>query len=378
MKLRYVAASLSMFCFVGLALWAYNKVVVQGDTSMTVPLIKAPDGPYKSIPEDPGGMDIDHQDAAIYDMLDRNRKQSDEPIFLNQQSAQSDDDADAPLVQKGFVLGPTLPKTEEEPKVERLFDERSELVEQAKKNIEQAESTDIKAENTSEDIRNVESLAAEDDTDIAPEEVDAGIIIADPKSMDDHVKAPAPIAKPKTSKVIQENTTSTATNAKPNFNDVLGQVLSDDAQSAPSVSDVTQSDAALEGMEELHSYVTRRKPATGRTGRVINEDTSFRDVDLSPSSTSSPTLPIATNSFFIQLASLPSADAAQREWAVLQNRYPDILGRMTVRYVDIDLGGDRGIFTRVQAGPYSESDARDTCAKLAQAGKDSGCIVVSR
>jgi hypothetical protein len=158
MKLRYVAASLSMFCFAGLALWAYNKVVVQGDTSMTVPLIKAPDGPYKSIPEDPGGMDIDHQDTAIYDMLDRNRQQSEEPIFLNQQSrnepdAVTEEGVETPMVQKGFVLGPSLPKTaEDKSKVERLFDENSEIVEQARRNIEQAETLETKAETISEDV----------------------------------------------------------------------------------------------------------------------------------------------------------------------------------------------------------------------------------
>lgn len=73
----------------------------------------------------------------------------------------------------------------------------------------------------------------------------------------------------------------------------------------------------------------------------------------------------------VQLGAVRSADAAQKEWARLQNANRDILGGMSMNVVTADLG-ERGIYYRIQAGPAA--DANDVCAKLK--ARNVGCIVV--
>lgn len=73
----------------------------------------------------------------------------------------------------------------------------------------------------------------------------------------------------------------------------------------------------------------------------------------------------------IQLAAVRSVDAAQKEWARIQNANRDILGGMSMNVVTADLG-ERGIYYRIQAGPAA--DANDVCTKLK--ARNVGCIVV--
>ncbi len=76
----------------------------------------------------------------------------------------------------------------------------------------------------------------------------------------------------------------------------------------------------------------------------------------------------------IQLASVRDAADAQREWARVARQYPDLLGSLTPQFVPADLG-DRGIFVRVQAGPFASPEAaRATCDALRARG--AGCNVV--
>ncbi len=79
-------------------------------------------------------------------------------------------------------------------------------------------------------------------------------------------------------------------------------------------------------------------------------------------------------SYVIQLASVPSAADAAREWTRLQKAHPDLLGS---RAADIDAAeiGDRGTFYRVRTGPFSDRDAaRTLCRALNNAGQE--CLVV--
>ncbi len=77
----------------------------------------------------------------------------------------------------------------------------------------------------------------------------------------------------------------------------------------------------------------------------------------------------------IQLSSVRSADDANREWARLVKNHPDVLGGLSLTVSPADLGGDRGIVYRVQAGPVAdEAAARDLCGKLS--ARRQGCLVV--
>jgi len=76
----------------------------------------------------------------------------------------------------------------------------------------------------------------------------------------------------------------------------------------------------------------------------------------------------------IQLASVRDMADAQREWARVTRQYSDLLGGLSPQFVPADLG-DRGVFIRVQAGPFASPEAaRAACDALRARG--AGCNVV--
>ncbi len=78
----------------------------------------------------------------------------------------------------------------------------------------------------------------------------------------------------------------------------------------------------------------------------------------------------------IQLASLRDPVAAEREFLRLQARFPEILGGRRLYLEQVDLG-DKGLFHRVQFGPFrSRTAAEEACARLRQRQQD--CLVVMR
>lgn len=82
-----------------------------------------------------------------------------------------------------------------------------------------------------------------------------------------------------------------------------------------------------------------------------------------------------TGSYFVQVSSQKSEEAARQIFADLQKRYGAILGSMTPNIRTVDLP-DKGTFYRVRVGPMANrDDANAFCAKLRAAG---GACVVDR
>jgi cell division septation protein DedD len=78
----------------------------------------------------------------------------------------------------------------------------------------------------------------------------------------------------------------------------------------------------------------------------------------------------------IQLAAFPEAAAAEASWKKLQQRFPDPLGTLTLTIERADLGA-KGVFHRVQAGPFADrASAQAACDKLKAAKQD--CLVVGK
>lgn len=78
----------------------------------------------------------------------------------------------------------------------------------------------------------------------------------------------------------------------------------------------------------------------------------------------------------IQMASLPSEDAAWKEWKRISKEFATQVGDLTANVETADLG-TKGIFYRLQAGPFDTlAAAKDRCGKLKEAGLD--CLVVGK
>jgi len=89
-----------------------------------------------------------------------------------------------------------------------------------------------------------------------------------------------------------------------------------------------------------------------------------------------PTQPLPPGKgYFLQLGALRTVEAAQASWTQLKTAQPDILGNLPANAVKVDLGGDRGVFYRVMAGPIAdESAAERSCNTLKQ--RHVACILV--
>lgn len=84
--------------------------------------------------------------------------------------------------------------------------------------------------------------------------------------------------------------------------------------------------------------------------------------------------PVKVSGPRIQLGAFKSEKFAADEWKRLQRLHPDTLSKLNYSVERKDLG-DKGIFYRLQAGPFDNgSEARLVCKKLIE--KQQGCFVV--
>ncbi len=83
---------------------------------------------------------------------------------------------------------------------------------------------------------------------------------------------------------------------------------------------------------------------------------------------------IAGDQYFVQLSSITDKSVAPKEWSKLQTAYTGILKDSGYRVQRADLG-ERGIYYRIQAGPYSKEQASQICGQI-KAQKPGGCLVV--
>jgi uncharacterized protein len=82
--------------------------------------------------------------------------------------------------------------------------------------------------------------------------------------------------------------------------------------------------------------------------------------------------------FVLQLASLPSQDEAERAGAALKTRYAELLGKLDLTIHRVDLGGSKGVWYRVFAGPLAGHDeAVHLCERLRAAAKPADCFVLA-
>ncbi|MFN3701107.1 MAG: SPOR domain-containing protein [Alphaproteobacteria bacterium] len=77
---------------------------------------------------------------------------------------------------------------------------------------------------------------------------------------------------------------------------------------------------------------------------------------------------------FVQLASIPDRGRVDSEWAKLKSEFSGIPSGSQYRVQEANLG-ERGTFFRIQAGPYTEAQAKSICDSI-KAQKPGGCLVV--
>ena len=67
----------------------------------------------------------------------------------------------------------------------------------------------------------------------------------------------------------------------------------------------------------------------------------------------------------VHLASYRSEKADRRGWKTLKKRHGDLLGNLSSRVNEVDLGPGKGVYFRVEAGPLrDQKSAVELCKKL--------------
>jgi hypothetical protein len=86
------------------------------------------------------------------------------------------------------------------------------------------------------------------------------------------------------------------------------------------------------------------------------------------------TTPIGAKAFKIQLSAVRTEAAAKTEWDKLKKAHSSVLGRLTLNVEKADLG-QKGIYYRIQAGPFADRSAADVaCQELTK--QKASCLVV--
>lgn len=86
--------------------------------------------------------------------------------------------------------------------------------------------------------------------------------------------------------------------------------------------------------------------------------------------------PNAALTHYIQLSSIRDAARADKEWTALKARYAAQLATSSHRVQEKNLGA-KGIYYRIQAGPFSKADATAKCEAI-KAVTPSGCYLVAK
>ena len=73
-------------------------------------------------------------------------------------------------------------------------------------------------------------------------------------------------------------------------------------------------------------------------------------------------VPSLGNSFRVRLASYRKPANATKGWKILSNKHEDLLAPLNHAVAEVDLGAEKGIYHRLEAGPLgSLAEAKELC-----------------
>jgi TPR repeat protein len=86
-------------------------------------------------------------------------------------------------------------------------------------------------------------------------------------------------------------------------------------------------------------------------------------------------VPSLGNSFRVRLASYRKPASATKGWKILSNKHEDLLAPLNHAVAEVDLGAEKGIYHRLEAGPLgSLAEAKELCAEIKSRGDS--CVAV--
>ena len=309
-----------------------------------VPVIRADQQAFKTLPDDPGGMDVPHQDSTVFSSLGSRP----DTAAGNQGTIEN-------------LLADTQEEQEPAPKSElfkeQLAEEDHNVRTQTLPNI--ARTTNI---NQKADVAKDQEPARE-----------------------------APLPKLKTLRDSLENEKEAvdltelalAKTEKPS-KVATQSIEKEKSEETP----VTRPDIAFKEIAKPNTKPAFKKPEPAFKQAKLVEERSFDEeaqetlsavrkvLKVEPAAGVQAGQAIKPGSFYIQMASLQSQEAADLEWSKLKVSFAEQIGTLDHRVQRADLGS-RGVYYRIQAGPVDRASADAICGAIKQR-KPGGCLVVGQ
>lgn len=300
----------------GVIWYAYPEGPADYDTS-TLPVVTADTSPYKFKPEDPGGIEVLHQDSTVFN----------------------------PIESKPAATAEKLMPLPEAPV------NKTEVIEAAKAKL----PIDAKAPQLNLDVQMMPAeKGAERIVTKAEIEAEAARQAAKEKAAAD--KAAAEAARKKAAEEKQADADEGKSNMPASGKD-LAALPAVDQSKAPVLP--AAKPAALK-----EAAIKKEKPPVATAEPAVP--------DAVATATGAP--PDTAKPVYLRLGSYREASGASSDWQKLSGRYPQYLKNLQVRILKTDLN-EKGIYYRLEAGKLSETRAKQICDIL-KAGNPGGCMII--
>lgn len=302
-----------------------------------LPIIKANNEGFKHTPEQRGGMSIPNKDSSVFDHMQDTIPQAktkpEEAASLSAGQKQSN----AKIENLLTAAKPVQTESETITK-----DEAPKIV--AKDTTEKpAEKTEAKAEPTPQDTQETKPSLIEDAA--APSSVD--LVKPEPSTPS---KSPVP---PSVKKPDRLHPAGSSPETLAFVRSVLQKNIPDETQQSSTIKPAVKA-PVVQGTNQTQKPKSPVKPAPVKT----------------PAANSAPL------THYIQLSSIKDESRAVAQWQSLKSKYGSVLSGSSYRVQRKDLGA-KGIYYRIQAGPFTKADANAKCAQIKQQ-TPAGCYSVAQ
>ncbi|MDP9127345.1 MAG: SPOR domain-containing protein [Pseudomonadota bacterium] len=330
------------------------------------------EGPYKQRPEQPGGIDIPHQDVQVYQALDNKEdaKPAVEHLLPPPEAPQETAASSPPRSADTAAVA-----TPSEPQTESLTPSRGETTDQVMDPSPHPPPFLVtpRPSVTPPIAPPSLGLSSRSGPSVSPSHAPADIVAPPaPAPAAAVTEAPAPMAiVPDSSHAASAKSTEPAPSGSAFPSSALPSsalpsstpARSVSASSAPNKPDLSKREAAT----------ASKSPAKGSARALTIEQVLKATKSSSNVAESHRKSAIAGSSRIIQLAAVQEEGTAQAMANKLQTQYAATLGAAELRVVRADLG-QKGIYYRIQSQPISASQASNICAALKKVKE--GCILV--
>lgn len=296
---RGLLSVLTVVAFAIILWYAYSRGPAKY-SGVDVPVISADSTQYKFKPEDPGGMEVRHQDSTVFDPL--SSKDSDAVEHLRPTPEQPMDKAEATAKDAAAALEADKPEMNLDVKMEKLPSGSEKIV-------------------SAEDAAKPKDIDGKDD--IKEADIKDDKAAGETKIKEDKIaEARIPDTKIAEAKIEDDKIETTVTEDKP-------------TASAPTVAKI-----------EAKPAETAKPPETSKPAEKAVTASSA-----------------APKGIFIQLGSYRDAAGAESDWAKLQKKFAAQLSGLGHQLQRVDLGA-KGTWNRLYAGPVTDARAKEICAAL--------------